>query len=168
MHKKSKPSRSSTNSNCHLPSRGGNNSDSQSDRIESLLRGEGKYSSSQSPTSTSTHQYLGVMTTDGTTPQTRCSNKRRYSRDSTTSSSSIDYHPSASVELSPRLHGIDEGLFNSINAHRDLIPSEEDFLAYAVAEIYLSELRKFSPDRFFLFDNIILSDFFYCVVFFIN
>ena len=150
MQKKSKQSRSSTNSNCYLPSRGGNNSDSQSDRIESLLRGEGKFSLSQSPTST-THQCLGIMATEGT-PQSRCSNKRRYSRDSTTSSS-VDYHHSASVELSPRLHGIDEGLFNSINAHRDLIPSEEDFLAYAVAEIYLSELRKFSPDRFLLLNN---------------
>lgn len=147
MHKKCKPSRSSTNSNSHPhPSRGGDNVvDSQTNHIDSLLKGEGKYSLPQSPS-------LGIVAPEFS-PQNRCSssnNKRRYSRDSTTTtSSSFDYHPSASTELSPHLlHGIDEALFHSINAHRDLIPSEEDFLAYAVAEIYLSELRKFSPDRF--------------------
>ena len=41
----------------------------------------------------------------------------------------------------------EQELFAAINANRKYITSENDFTAYAIAEIYLFEWRKYSPDR---------------------
>ena len=174
INKKCKKIRSSTNSTSHPPPPFCNVKSDIPTNL--LLRGERWNTSSPiSSSSSTTHQSQSTAAAElfsSPSNQSSSGSKRRYSRDS---SSTVEFQPLPTMDSStPRHHlhrhnhhGVDEELFNSINAHRNLIASEEDFLAYAVAEIYLFELRKFSPDRFSSFNfNLLFAFFIYSLYLF--